>query len=83
MDPKSQIRKKLYRGGGSVSGKTPEELRDVVMKDAVPFGSECSARVEDDDDSQCRWCAMRTGHGERSANKVGLTRTGKHNTINS
>lgn len=46
---------KPYREGGVVlSGKTSEEMGEVVVKDARPLGSESDARVDDNNDGQCR-----------------------------
>jgi hypothetical protein len=64
IDAKARSAKPYREGGGVLSGKTSEEMREVVVKDAGPLGSESDARVDDNNDGQCRRCAMHTGHGE-------------------
>lgn len=45
---------KPYCEGVVLSGKTSEELREVITKDLRPLVSEGDARVDDDNDGQCR-----------------------------
>lgn len=43
-----------YLERGITLGKTLEEVGTVITKDAVPLGSESTARVENDDDGWYR-----------------------------
>jgi hypothetical protein len=66
-----------YLERGITLGKTLEKVGTIITKDAVPLGSEGTARVENDDDGWYRrWVlkGQRTCHersnGERRGTKV-------------